>query len=214
MLPKFKDKTLFTKALTHPSSRQTKNDPGFERLEFLGDRVLGLVIAQGLYDAFPLEKEGALAKRFAKLVSKDTCKNMFFDLNLDKHLNANPEELKVVTSHIFSDTCEAFLGALFLDQGFDVAQKFILDVWNPYLYGEKETTIDDKSRLQEWVQKRYKQTPLYALLGKEGTEHAPSFEVSVTIPNQDPITAKGPTLRLAEKEAARKMILVLGKALK
>ncbi|HCU06849.1 MAG TPA: ribonuclease III, partial [Holosporales bacterium] len=163
MIPSFKNTKLLIQALTHPSSGLTKNDSSFERLEFLGDRVLGLVIAEMLYTTHTEKKEGVLAKEFAHLVRKETCKSVFIDLRLDKKIKASEKEINLVRSHILSDACEAYLGALFLDQGYKAAKAFILYAWAPYLSGQKAMPIDDKSALQERIQKKYKQTPVYTL---------------------------------------------------
>lgn len=211
MIPVFKNKKLLTQALTHPSSGRTKNDPSFERLEFLGDRVLGLVIAEQLYTLHTNKKEGELAKEFAHLVRKETCKAVFIDLKLDQKIKASEKELGLVTSHILSDACESYLGALFLDQGYAASKDFILQAWGPYLLGEKELPIDEKSTLQELIQKKYKQTPVYTLIEKTGTDHEPFFKVSVEIPKYEAIYGNGPTRRLAEKNAAGLMLKQINK---
>lgn len=201
-MPTFKNTTLLTQALTHPSSGLTKNDPSFERLEFLGDRVLGLVIAEMLYTTHTKKREGELAKEFSHLVRKETCKAVFIDLGLDKKIKASEKEINLVRSHIVSDACEAYLGALFLDQGYSAAKAFILYAWGPYFSGKKSMPIDDKSALQEHIQKKYKQIPVYTLIEKTGSDHEPMFKVSVKIPGYDIVFGNGPTLRLAEKNAA------------
>ncbi|PIZ32979.1 MAG: ribonuclease III [Alphaproteobacteria bacterium CG_4_10_14_0_8_um_filter_37_21] len=206
MIPTFKNKRLTTQALTHPSSGRTKNDSSFERLEFLGDRVLGLVIAEELYTTHTNKKEGELAKEFAFLVRKETCKAVFIDLKLDQKIKASEKEIGLVTSHIVSDACEAYLGALFVDQGYAAAKAFILNAWGPYLLGDKELPVDEKSTLQELIQKKYKQTPIYTLVEKTGTDHEPVFKVSVKIPKYDSVFGNGPTRRLAEKNAAGLML--------
>jgi ribonuclease-3 len=206
MLPTFKNTRLLTQALTHPSSGLTKNDPSFERLEFLGDRVLGLVIAEMLYTTHTKKKEGELAKEFAHLVRKETCKAVFIDLGLDTQIKASEKETKLVRSHILPDACEAYLGALFLDQGYNAAKAFILYAWEPYCSGKKAIPIDAKSTLQELIQKKYKQIPVYTLIEKTGSDHEPMFKVSVKIPGYEVVFGNGPTLRLAEKNAAALML--------
>ncbi len=202
LLPTFKNTKLLTQALTHPSSGLTKNDSSFERLEFLGDRVLGLVIAEMLHTTHTQKKEGELAKEFAYLVRKETCKAVFIDLGLDKKIKASEKETNLMRSHILSDACEAYLGALFLDQGYSAAKAFILYAWGPYFSGKKAIPIDAKSTLQELIQKQYKQIPVYTLIAKTGSDHEPMFKVSVKIPGYDVVFGNGPTLRLAEKNAA------------
>lgn len=205
----FKNKKLLEDALTHPSFAHGKKNNSFERLEFLGDRVLGIVIADALYKKHPSEKEGLLAKRFAKLVSKETCKVAFLNMKGNDFLKANERELQIITSNIYSDACEALLGAIYLDQGFKAVKEFIIFYWNPFLNGEILTQQDDKTKLQEWVQKKYNQTPVYELIKKTGTDHEPLFHVSVTIPNYPPSFADGPTRRIAEKNAAHVMLKIL-----
>lgn len=206
MIPTFKNTNLLIQALTHPSSGLTRNDASFERLEFLGDRVLGLVIAEMLYTSHTEKKEGVLAKELAYLVRKETCKSVFIDLEFDKKIKANKKEINLMRSHIISDACEAYLGALFLDQGYKAAKAFILYAWAPYFSKKKAIPIDDKSALQELIQKKYKQIPVYTLIEKTGTDHEPMFRVSVQIPNYGVVFGNGPTLRLAEKNAAAIML--------
>lgn len=206
MLPKFKNKKFLDQALTHPSFSSFKNDCAFERLEFLGDRVLGIVIAEELYRRHPSENEGQLAKKFSKLVNKDTCKAVFIALHITENLKANPKELEVKTSHIFSDTCEAIIGALYLDQGLEKTRLFILENWEPYLSEKVIVDHDAKSRLQEWAQKKFKETPIYQHLQSTGSDHAPIFYVEVLLPNGVKKTGQGPTKKAAEKDAAFKII--------
>lgn len=208
MLPKIKNPMLLEGALTHPSYNPKKRTI-FERLEFLGDRVLGLIISEELICKHPHDKEGDLAKKLAKLVSKDVCRAVFISIQGDKHLKANVKELKMVTSHIFSDACEALLGALYMDQGLRETKKFVLEHWRPYIDGKINLDQDYKTRLQEWVQKHYNQTPQYILIDKKGTEHQPIFTVEVTIPQRNPIQGVGPTMRMAEKSAALAMLQIL-----
>lgn len=202
----FSDKKILESALTHPSFGFSKKNFVFQRLEFLGDRVLGIVIAEELFKLHPSEKEGALAKRFANLVNKDICRAVFLHLKCDKYLKANEKELKMPTSNIYSDACEALLGAIYVDQGMVSAKKFILQHWGPYLQGEIDFGVDEKTKLQEWVQKKYNLTPKYKLIKKEGTEHQPIFHVEVDIPLHNPCFAEGPTRKIAEKNAAAKML--------
>ncbi|CAO5679034.1 MAG: Ribonuclease 3 [Holosporales bacterium] len=208
MFPKIKNERLKEGALTHPSFNPKKRTI-FERLEFLGDRVLGLIISEELVCKHPKDSEGALAKKLSKLVSKDVCRAIYIAIEGDKHLKANPKELKMVTSHIYSDACEALLGALYLDQGLREAKKFVTQHWGPYIDEKVNLDQDYKTRLQEWVQKHYNQTPVYELQRKSGTDHQPEFTVTVTIPQRKPVEGVGPTMRMAEKSAALSMLKVL-----
>jgi ribonuclease-3 len=209
MFPKFDNKKIFNQAMTHPSYGVSKNDHAFERLEFLGDRVLGLVIAEELVRRHPSESEGHLAKRFSSLVNKETCRSIFLSIQGEKFLKANMNELRVKTSHILSDACESLIGGLYLDQGLQGAQDFILNNWKPYLEGTIIADHDAKSRLQEWSQKRFKETPLYTLINTVGDDHAPQFTVEMTMPDGHKSIGKGPTKKMAEKEAALNILKIL-----
>lgn len=206
VLPLFKNKKLLNQALVHPSARVKKNDNSFERLEFLGDRVLGLVIAEELMLRHPSEKEGMLAKRFSKLVNKETCRAVFISIQGEKHIKANTKELKLVTSNIFSDACEALIGGYYLDSGLELVKAFILNAWQPYLDGEIITDHDTKTKLQEWIQKKSSMPPQYELVEKTGSDHEPIFKVSVSIPEYDIVYGVGPTKKIAEKNAAKELL--------
>ncbi|CAO5676239.1 MAG: Ribonuclease 3 [Holosporales bacterium] len=206
LIESFRDKKLIESALTHPSFGYSKKNYIFERLEFLGDRVLGIVIAEELFRLHPSEREGSLAKRFARLVNKETCRSIFLNLNGDKYLKANEKELQMATSNIYSDACEAILGALYSDQGLSSTKKFILYHWGPFLRGDINFGVDEKTKLQEWVQKKYNLVPEYKLVRKDGSEHQPIFYVSVEIPYHDLCYAEGPTRKIAEKNAAALML--------
>lgn len=209
MFPKFDSKKILNQALTHPSFGISKNDHAFERLEFLGDRVLGLVIAQELIRRHPSENEGLLAKRFSSLVNKETCKAVFLSIQGQKFLKANVNELQVKTSHILSDACESLIGGLYLDQGLLAAEDFILRNWKPYLEGTIVADHDAKSRLQEWSQKKFKETPIYSLINTVGDDHAPQFTVEMTMPDGRKSIGKGLTKKMAEKEAALTVLKIL-----
>lgn len=209
MFPKFNNKKILNQALTHPSFGISKNDHTFERLEFLGDRVLGIVIAQELIRRHPQENEGQLAKRFSSLVNKETCRAIFLSIQGERFLKASANELRVKTSHILSDACESLIGALYLDQGLIAAETFILKSWKPYLEGTIVADQDVKSRLQEWSQKKFKETPVYNLIEITGDDHAPQFTIEIVMPDGQKSKGSGPTKKMAEKECALNILKIL-----
>lgn len=201
----FKDPTLFDKAITHPSFRRRKvND--FERLEFLGDRVLGIIVAEMLYKAFPLEKEGDLAKRQAVLISRDVCQEIAKEIDLH-------EDIKVVgtgldgNSAVLSDAMEALIGAMFLDQGLEVTRQHILPLWEKRLAITQAPPKDHKSLLQEWTQSRGLGIPVYELVNQSGPAHAPEFEILLIVDDHS-VKARGKSRKLAEQEAAKQMLQI------
>ncbi|WP_010297336.1 ribonuclease III [Candidatus Odyssella thessalonicensis] len=201
----FKDPSLFDKAITHPSFRRRKvND--FERLEFLGDRVLGIIVAEMLYKAFPLEKEGDLAKRQAVLISRDVCQEIAYEIELH-------EDIKVVgtgldgNSAVLSDAMEALIGAMFLDQGLEVTRQHILPLWEKRLAITQAPPKDHKSLLQEWTQSRGLGIPAYELVNQTGPAHAPEFEILLKVDDHS-VKARGKSRKLAEQEAAKQMLQI------
>ena len=155
---KFKNKDLLIKSLTHKSFDTNNNN---EKVEFLGDRVLGLVIAKKLLEIYPNEKEGSLDKKFASLVNKKTCLEIAKNINLDKFiLTFNPNNKKIkIEDKIISDSCEALLGAIYLEKGFNVAEKVILNLWKNHIKKSVVTQIDAKTKLQELTLKKFKKLP-------------------------------------------------------
>ena len=145
---KFKDANLLTQSLTHKSYNSLKNN---EKIEFLGDRVLGLVIAKKLLEIYPDEKEGILDKKFASLVNKRTCLEIAKNINLEKYiLTFNPNNKKIkIEDKIISDCCEALIGALYLDKGLNITEKIILNLWKNHIKKSVITQIDAKTKLQE-----------------------------------------------------------------
>lgn len=205
----FKDDSWLKKALTHPSALAPGQGVDFERLEFLGDRVLGLVIASWLFKEFPLEKEGDLAKRFTSLVRKETLVDVAEVIGLDeimvmKREKSFSQQKRLET--LLADGCEALIGALYLDGGIEIAQAFIHDYWKTYLQETLEPPRDPKSILQEWVQGQGKNHPTYVVLNSTGPAHAPCFVVEVKVEGLDSVQGEGSSKRLAEKEAAQRML--------
>ena len=197
----FKDKDLLIKSLTHKSFSKENNN---EKIEFLGDRVLGLVIAKKLLEIYPSEKEGILDKKFASLVNKRTCLEIARKIDLQKYIltieiksRKNTLEDKVV-----ADSCEALIGAIYLDKGFNIAEKVILDLWTDKIKDSVVTQIDAKTKLQEFSLKKFKKLPIYKLISNTGPRHKPLFKVAVKLVNTKFYTSEGKSKKDAEQNAA------------
>ena len=202
---KFKNKKILEKSLIHKSLDPINNN---EKLEFLGDRVLGFVISKKLYEIYPEETEGALDKKFASLVNKNMCLSIANKLNLSKFIKTNTNKTNNYKpeNKIISDTCEAIIGAIFLDQGIKVVENFILKIWNEYIENTQETMIDSKTKLQEFSLKKYKVLPKYTLLKTKGPKHKPVFHVQVKIKSSKSIDGIGSSKKLAEQDAATSLL--------
>jgi len=198
---KFKNKDLLAQSLTHKSFDTKKNN---EKIEFLGDRVLGLVLAKKLLDIYPEDKEGVLDKKFASLVNKKTCLEIAKNINLDKFiLTFNPNNKKIkIEDKIVSDSCEALIGAIYLDKGLDVTERVILDLWKKNIKKSVVTQIDAKTKLQELTLKNFKRLPIYKLISSKGPRHKPSFKVGVKLPNTKYFISEGNSKKEAEQNAA------------
>ncbi|MBX9787028.1 MAG: ribonuclease III [Alphaproteobacteria bacterium] len=208
----FKNPSLLKKALTHPSALPPGQGIDFERLEFLGDRVLGLVMARWLFEKFPKESEGNLAARFANLVRKETLLKVASTIKLEsvmvmKHETSSSQKKRLET--LLADGCEALIGALYLDDDLEVAQVFIHHFWEPFLEENLPPPQDPKSALQEWVQSQGKKHPQYELISSSGPAHAPDFIVEVSVEGLTSARGKGSSKRLAEKDAAQEMLKVI-----
>ena len=197
----FKNKNLLDQSLTHKSFNSSKNN---EKIEFLGDRVLGLVMAKKLLEIYPNEKEGILDKKFASLVNKKTCLEIAKKINLDKYiLTLNPNNKKIrIEDKIVSDSCEALIGAIYLDKNLAVAEKVILDLWKNHIKESVITQIDAKTTLQELTLKNFKKLPVYKLISNTGPRHKPSFKVGVKLPNTKYFLGIGKSKKDAEQNAA------------
>ena len=198
---KFKNLDLLIQSLTHKSFDTKKN---YEKMEFLGDRVLGLVIAQKLLETYPDEKEGILDKKFASLVNKNTCLEIAKKINLEKYiLTFNPNNKKIkIEDKIVSDSCEALIGAVYLEKGLATAEKVILDLWKNHIIDSIVTQIDAKTKLQEFSLKNFKKLPIYKLISNTGPRHKPSFKVGVKLPNTKYFFGLGKSKKDAEQNAA------------
>tara|TARA_B100001094_G_C17974467_1_gene692052 strand:+ start:71 stop:733 length:663 start_codon:yes stop_codon:yes gene_type:complete len=198
---KFKNKDLLIQCLTHKSFDSTKNN---EKIEFLGDRVLGLVIAKKLLEIYPNEKEGILDKKFASLVNKNTCLEIAKNINLDKYvLTFNPNNKRItIEDKIISDCCEALIGAIYLEKGFNIVEKIILNLWDNHIKKSVITQIDAKTKLQELALKNFKKLPTYKLISNTGPRHKPLFKVGVKLPNTKYFISSGKSKKDAEQNAA------------
>ena len=198
---KFKNLDLLIQSLTHKSFDTKKN---YEKMEFLGDRVLGLVIAKKLLETYPDEKEGILDKKFASLVNKNTCLEIAKKINLEKYiLTFNPNNKKIkIEDKIISDSCEALIGAIYLEKGLTTAEKVILDLWKNNIIDSIITQIDAKTKLQELSLKNFKKLPIYKLISNTGPRHKPSFKVGVKLPNTKYFFGLGKSKKDAEQNAA------------
>lgn len=198
---KFIDQKLLLKSLTHKSFDSIDN---FEKIEFLGDRVLGLIIAKKLLYLYPLEKEGILDKKFASLVNKKKCLEVARFLELEKYiLVSNPKNKKIIIEDkVNSDCLEALIGAIYLDQGLDIVEKVILNLWKKHITNSVVTQIDPKTKLQEYSLKLFKTLPIYKLISNTGPRHKPLFKVAVKLKDSKFFSSKGTSKKEAEQNAA------------
>ncbi len=198
---KFKNKRLLTQSLTHKSFDPNDNN---EKIEFLGDRVLGLVIAKKLLEIYPEEKEGILDKKFASLVNKNTCLDIAKRINLASYVKTfNPKNKKIkIEDKIISDSCEALIGAIYLDKGFTIVEKLVLNLWRDHIKKSVVTEIDAKTKLQELTLKKFKKLPTYKLISNLGPRHKPIFKVGVKLPNTKFFISFGKSKKEAEQNAA------------
>ena len=197
----FKNKDLLIKSLTHKSFNKENN---YEKLEFLGDRVLGLIIAKKLLEIYPNEREGILDKKFASLVNKKTCLEIAKKIDLHKYvLTFNVKNRKnLIEDKVLADCCEALLGSIYLDKGFIIVEKVILNLWSSNIKDSVVTQIDAKTKLQEFSLKRYKRLPIYKIISNSGPRHMPIFKVAVKLQDTKFYTAQGKSKKDAEQNAA------------
>jgi len=207
----FRQPELLAEALTHPSATEGegRGKRNLERLEFLGDRVLGLIVARLLMDDFPEEKVGQIARRHAALVSAEALARVARRLELGIYMNMSPGERQqggADNPQALADCCEAVIAALYLDGGDDAAARMIRRYWQPMMRESVRPPRDSKSTLQEWAQARALPLPVYAILRREGAPHEPLFDVECTVRGLPPVRAEGRSRRTAEQAAARRMI--------
>jgi len=203
---KFKNKNILEIALTHKSANKNINN---EKLEFLGDRVIGLVLSEKLFNLYPNESEGVLDKRFAILVKKKTCYEIAVSLNMKNYIILGNAKKKIDKSNekILSDCCEAIIGAIYLDQGFNYVKSFILRVWKQKISNSNITVLDSKTKLQEYSLKKFKSLPVYKVLSLTGPGHQPVYKVSVCISGTKKFIGIGNSKQQAEQDSAKKLII-------
>ena len=202
---KFNSKELLKTCLTHKSFNENVNN---EKLEFLGDRVLGLVISKNLLTKYPNEKEGIIDKKYANLVNKKTCAKIANNIGLKKFMLLGSNYIKNDNKHekISGDCLEALIGAIFLDSSIKNAEKFILNYWKSSLMQSDFTIIDSKTKLQEYSLKKYKKLPTYTLLKTSGPHHKPVFKVTVKTLNSKKVTGTGSSKKEAQQNAAKILV--------
>ena len=207
---KFKNTKLLIQSLTHKSYNSINNN---EKLEFLGDRVLGLVISKKLLEIYPNENEGILDKKLASLINKNKCYDVIKLLGLEKFILVGNSKKKVIKieNKIISDFCEALIGAIYLDHGFNVVENFILKIWKIHISSSIVTFIDSKTRLQEYSLKKFKVLPIYKLLDNSGPKHKPIFKVGVKLKNTKIFNGTGNSKKDAQQKAATLLLKNLGK---
>lgn len=202
---KFNNTNLLIQAITHKSYDEKVN---YEILEFLGDRVLGLIISNKLIELYPGEKVGILDKKFSNLVNKNTCYKVGIKLKINKFVlvGNSKKKLNIVENKIISEICESLIGAIYLDKGLKIVRQFILDNWKDFLIVSVEPIVDAKTKLQEFSLKKFKTLPIYKVISNTGPRHKPSFKVSVKIKNTKFTFANGTSKKNAEQAAANLLL--------
>ncbi len=201
---RFKHVDLLCKALTHGSVNSDVS-ANYERLEFLGDRVLGEAVAHLLYNIFPKEPEGNLSQRFVRLVRKETVAEVALTLKLNEFIKVANDELRN-NVNVLCDVCEAVIGAIYIDGGSSAAIEFVNNHWRELIDKNMAPPKDAKSRLQEVAHVKGFGVPQYKIIGREGNEHEPIFEVEVSLGADKCVTAKGKNKKMAEMAAAESML--------
>jgi ribonuclease-3 len=207
---RFKDTALLREALTHASARTAQGGKDNERLEFLGDRVLGLSIAALLYAQFPEAREVEFARHYNALVCERSCAAVAQGLDLGPHLIIAPSEARMggrKKSVILADACEALLGAVYLEGGFEAAAALVDRLWGPLVPAAAALPPDAKTALQEYAQSQRRGLPEYREIGRSGADHAPSFTVEVTVRGLTPALGEGPSLKKAQQAAAESLLV-------
>tara|TARA_Y100000590_G_scaffold443320_1_gene572597 strand:- start:2756 stop:3421 length:666 start_codon:yes stop_codon:yes gene_type:complete len=205
----FKNKNILIRSLTHKSFNSDDNN---EKLEFLGDRVLGLTISKKLLEIFPNDKEGVLDKKLASLVNRKKCCEISKNFHLENYLiTGNVRSKKnIIEDKIISDACEALIGAIYLDQGYKVAEKFILKFWKNHMSKNMTDQIDSKTKLQEYSLKKFKILPKYKMFSNTGPHHKPIFKIGVSIKDSKIYFATGNSKKDAEQKAAKLFLKKIG----
>ena len=202
---KFKNKKLLHLSLTHKSFDIANNN---EKLEFLGDRVIGLVLSKKLFDLYPKESEGVLDKRFANLVNRKMCCDIGWSIGIHNYIIIGNKKKKIgkEDEKIISDCCEALIGAIYIDQGFNYVKDFILKIWKKNIDKSFVTILDSKTKLQEHSLKHYKKLPSYRIVSAEGPRHNPTYKISVSIVGSKRFIGEGSSKQQAEQDGASKLL--------
>ena len=202
---KFKNKSLIIAALTHKSSNQKINN---EKLEFLGDRVIGLVLSKKLLDLYPNETEGVLDKRFANLVNRKTCCEVSWSINIQKYIIIGNTKKNITKNDekILSDCCEAVIGAIYIDRGYEMVRNYVLKIWKRHIDKSDVTVLDPKTKLQEYSLKKFKKLPSYRLVSSSGPRHSPIYKISVSIIGSKQFIGVGNSKQQAQLDGAAKLL--------
>ena len=204
----FKNIIFCVNALTHSSYDSKNYKTNYQRLEFLGDRVLGLIISEAIFKRFKNEEEGKLSKRFSDLVSKKTLIEVSKEIGLQNTINTSKEYIDKIkiTDSMLADSLEALIGAIYIDSNFEEVKKVVLNLWSKKLSSQEKPPVDAKSFLQEWCLSKKKKIPVYKILEKSGPDHKPTFLVELRIENFQKVQGEGSTKKKAEIDAAQKII--------
>ena len=202
---KFKNKSLIIEAFTHKSANQKINN---EKLEFLGDRVLGLILSKKLFDLYPKLTEGVLDKKFASLVNRKTCCDIAWSIGIQNYIVIGNKKKKIIKADekILSDCCEAIIGAIYIDRGIDIVRNFILKIWKKKIEASNVTILDPKTKLQEYSLKTFKKLPLYRLVSSSGPRHNPTYKIAVSIIGSKHFIGVGYSKQQAELDGAAKLL--------
>ena len=201
---KFKNLNYLKKSITHKSYDSSKN---YEKLEFLGDRILGFVISKKLIELYPDQKEGVLDKKLASLVNKNKCLEVAKSIGLEKFILVGNNSLNTkVENKIVADSIEALIGAIYYDKGFEIVEKFILFNWKNFINLSIELVVDPKTKLQEYSLKKFKSLPIYRLVSSSGPRHKPKFTISVKLKDTKMHDGSGDSKKKAEQNAAKKLL--------
>ena len=201
---KFKNLNYLKKSITHKSYDPSKN---YEKLEFLGDRILGFVISKKLIELYPDQKEGVLDKKLASLVNKNKCLEVAKSIGMEKFILVGNKSLNTkVENKIVADSIEALIAAIYYDKGFEIVEKFILFNWKNFINLSIELVVDPKTKLQEYSLKKFKSLPIYRLVSSSGPRHKPKFTISVKLKDTKIYAGSGDSKKKAEQNAAKKLL--------
>ncbi|MFZ2099547.1 MAG: ribonuclease III [Oricola sp.] len=206
---RFSDVERLERALTHASARHL-GGRDYERLEFLGDRVLGLCIAEMLFDAFPTADEGELSVRLNQLVNANTLAEVADELSLSEFIRAGSDVHQLRKTHqknLHADVVESLIASIYLEGGLDAVRPFIRRYWTDRASNAEAARRDAKTELQEWAHRKHGVSPVYSVIGRTGPDHDPTFTVSVAVGRLEPEAADGRSKRIAEQAAANRMLV-------